>query len=104
MKILIQGITTAALAASAIAQTAPSVTQADSTRQQREAQGLLQDLRVGDDMPSLSEDDETDLGPQSVLRKRRHQWFRASVDSQVFYTDNLFFRNEDIPTFSSDPT
>src|SRR5436190_2799786 len=79
------------------AQTSTAVTQADVNRQSRETQSLLRDLKPGDSFPALSAEEEADIGPQMILRQRKHKWFRASVDEQIYYTDNMFFiRNSDI--------
>ena len=83
-----------ALAPICAAQT-PAVNQADTARQQRETLRLLDDVVPGKTMPSLYSDEESDIGPQSVLRKLRHRWFRGSYDGQVFYTDNVLYRDAD---------
>jgi hypothetical protein len=85
------GMALTATVFSADAQNSPAVTQTEAVRQQREAQALLRDLGPGDEVPALYAEENEDLGPQSVLRKRKHRWLRASVDGQVFYTDNMFF-------------
>jgi hypothetical protein len=85
----------AALAANA--QNNPAVSQTDAVRQQRQVENTFRDLKAGDDVPSLYSEEDADLGPQSVLRKRKHRWFRVSADEQVYYTDNMFFvRDGDI--------
>ena len=78
----------------ASAQTGVSVNQANTTRQSRETQNLLQDIAPGDSVPSLYSEEDADVGPQLILRQRRHKWFRVSVDEQVLYTDNMFFRRD----------
>jgi hypothetical protein len=88
------GLALTATAFSTTAQDNPAVTQTDAVRQQREARTLLDDLGPGDAVPALYKEEDEDLGPQAVLRKRKHRWFRASVDSQMFYTDNMFFRKD----------
>ena len=94
MKKVTFALTLAATALFASAQNNPSVTQADSIRQQRETQNVLRDLKPGDEVPSLYSEEDLDVGPQAVLRRRKHQWLRGSVDAQVYYTDNMFFRSD----------
>jgi hypothetical protein len=88
------GLALTATAFSTTAQNNPAVTQTEAVRQQREARTLLDDLGPGDEVPALYADENEDFGPQAVLRKQKHRWFRASVDSQMFYTDNMFFRKD----------
>jgi hypothetical protein len=73
----------------AAAQNNPAVNQATSAQQNRE----VRDLAPGDTVPSLYAEEESDLGPQSVLRKKKPAWFRGSVDAQVFFTDNLLYEH-----------
>ena len=99
MKHFIVPLLTFAVTTGAQAQTSPAVAQTDSIRQQREAQDLLRNLGPGDDAPALYDEDESDLGPQMILRERKNRWFRTSVDVQVHYTDNMFFlKDGDVDT------
>lgn len=76
----------------ATAQNNPSVNQATTAEQRRQADQMLRDLAPSDEVPALYSDEEADVGPQSVLRKRKPTWFRASLDSQAYYTDNMQFQ------------
>ena len=82
-----------ALAFNLAAQNNPSVNQAETTRQQRETDRALRDAMSGDSVPPLYSEEDADVGPQTILRKRKPTWFRGSIDSQIFYTDNLFFQD-----------
>ncbi|HEY2952848.1 MAG TPA: hypothetical protein VGK40_09705, partial [Verrucomicrobiae bacterium] len=75
-------------------QVAGVLDQAETARQQREAEQLLRHLSGRDAaMPGLYPDEISDVGPQSVLRVRpRPAYFDALVDSQLYYTDNMFFQ------------
>jgi hypothetical protein len=77
------------------AQNTPALTQVDAARAQRETDQTMRDVRPGDEMPALYEDENADVGPQTVLRKKKHQWFRGTVDAQVFYTDNMLYQERD---------
>ena len=91
MKKLTFGVVLATAAFSVEAQNNPSVTQADTVRQQRQIKNAVIDLGAGDEVPALYAEEDLDIGPQSILRKRKHHWVRASVDGQAYYTDNMFF-------------
>jgi hypothetical protein len=80
------------IVASAVAQNNSAVNQTDTARLQRSTDRVLHDLQPGDDVPALYPEEETDVGPQSILRKRKQTWFRVGFDSQLFYTDNMLFR------------
>jgi hypothetical protein len=73
----------------AAAQNNPAVNQATTSQQNRE----VRDLAPGDTVPPLYEEEDSDLGPQTVLRKKKTAWFRGSADAQVFFTDNLLYEN-----------
>jgi hypothetical protein len=77
------------------AQNNPAVTQSDAARAQRDTEKLQGDVRPGDELPSLYDEENADVGPQSVLRKKKHQWFRGSADVQAFYTDNMLYQERD---------
>jgi len=77
------------------AQNNPAVSQANTTQQQRETARTSQDLAPGGSVPALYPEEDTDVGPQTVLRKKKPAWFRASVDAQVSYTDNLLYEFKD---------
>lgn len=94
MKNLTLGLVLTATAFSTQAQNSPAVTQADTIRQQREMQNVLRDIGPGENVPSLYSEEDLDVGPQAVLRKRKHAWVRGTVDAQAYYTDNMFFRGD----------
>jgi hypothetical protein len=73
----------------AAAQNNPAVNQATTVQQNRE----VRDLAPGDTVAPLYAEEDSDLGPQTVLRKKKPAWFRGSVDAQVFFTDNLLYEN-----------
>jgi hypothetical protein len=74
------------------AQNNPAVTQADTTRLQRNTDQVMRDARPGDTLPSLYEEESEDIGPQTVLRTKKPTWVRVSVDSQAMYTDNMLYQ------------
>jgi len=69
----------------------PAVPQADTTRMQRDTEKVMRDAQPGDSVPSLYEAENEDVGPQSILRQKKHQWFRGSADAQMFFTDNMLY-------------
>ncbi len=72
------------------AQNTPAINQASSAQQNRE----VRDLAPGDTVAPLYAEEDSDLGPQTVLRKKKPAWFRGSVDAQVFFTDNLLYEHK----------
>lgn len=78
-------------AATVLAQNNPSVNQADTTRTQRDTDKVLRDIQPGGTLPSLYSEEDADIGPQTVLRKKKQTWFRGLWDGQLFYTDNMNF-------------
>lgn len=83
--------------ASASAQAPGSFDAGEAARQRRESDQVLRDLQQKDaSAPSLYPEEESDVGPQSIVRvKPRPSWFDLALDSQLFYTDNLFFQEKD---------
>jgi hypothetical protein len=77
------------------AQSNPGVAQADNTRAQRATDHILQPVLPGDSLPLLYDGESEDVGPQSVLRAKKTPWFRATVDVQSFYTDNMLYTEDD---------
>ncbi|MDK3156472.1 hypothetical protein QPK87_07765 [Kamptonema cortianum] len=62
---------------------------------------MKQEATVGKVTPLYSEE-TADIGPQYILKpKFERQWFEASVDTQFYYTDNVFLE-ENLPI--NDPT
>jgi hypothetical protein len=84
-----------ATVAAAQAQSNPGVAQADNTRIQRATDQVLQPVLPGDSLPPLYDGESEDVGPQSVLRAKKTPWFRATVDVQSFYTDNMLYTEDD---------
>lgn len=82
---------------SATAQVVPFVDQAERVRQRQETERILRELQQKDATPpELYPDEMSDVGPQSILRiKQRKKYFEAFVDSQYFYTSNMFFQEND---------
>jgi len=89
MNKLLLFVVTAALPLAALAQNNPAVTQSDTTRVQRDTDKVLRDLEPGDTLPALYPDENEDIGPQSILRKKKQTWIRGTWDGQMFYTDNM---------------
>ncbi len=87
-KLVLLTLSTTVLMASA--QNNPAVNQAATAQQNRE----VRELAPGDTVPPLYAEEDSDLGPQTVLRKKKAAWFRGSVDAQVFFTDNLLYENK----------
>jgi len=53
---------------------------------------LFPELSAGTNAPELYLGENTDVGPQRILRLTpRHKYFNLLLDSQVFYTDNANF-------------
>jgi hypothetical protein len=80
------------------AQVTGSVDQGEALRRQQEANRLLRDLKQDkmEEAPSISPDEATDVGPQSILRTRQHhRWFAVELDTQLYWTDNMFFNESD---------
>lgn len=73
----------------AAAQVNPAVNQATTTQQQRETDKML---APGGNVPALYDAENEDVGPQSVLIKKKPTLFRVSADAQMFYTDNMFYQ------------
>src|SRR5436190_19595254 len=82
-------LTLSATVLMAAAQNNPAVNQAATAQQNREVRGLA----PGDTVSPLYAEEDSDLGPQTVLRKKKTAWFRGSVDAQIFFTDNLLYEN-----------
>lgn len=52
-------------------------------------------LAVGTNVPELYSGENTDVGPQRILRLiPRHTWFNVLFDSQAFFTDNANYAPE----------
>lgn len=94
MKRILLSLFVLAAVATLQAQNNPAVSQADATRLQRTTDKTLSDAKPGDAVPTLYEEESEDVGPQSILRKKKHQWFRGSLDAQAFYTDNMLFQED----------
>lgn len=62
---------------------------------------LKKDVTTGKVTPLYTEE-TADVGPQYILKpKFERQWFEASIDTQFYYTDNVFLE-ENLPI--NDPT
>jgi hypothetical protein len=80
-----------------------AVSQSETVRQQSQVEQTRSGLAPGQNVPDLFDEEGADVGPQSILRKRKHRWLRLSADEQVYYTDNMLFENEDTTIFSGRP-
>jgi hypothetical protein len=71
-----------------------AVQQLENTQQARQQQTLLPGLTAGTNAPELYAGENTDVGPQRILRLNpRPTYFDVLLDSQVFYTDNANFED-----------
>jgi hypothetical protein len=95
MKTILFSFVTLATLLPLLAQNQPGVTQAETTRLQRDTEKVLNDARPGDEVPPLYEEENADIGPQTILRKKKHHWFRGTLDAQAFYTDNMLYSPRD---------
>ncbi len=69
-----------------------AVQQLENTRQLEQQQTILPGLTAGTNAPELYSGENTDVGPQRILRLNpRPVYFDVLLDSQVFYTDNANF-------------
>ncbi len=88
-----------------LAQSPGAIDQGEALRRQRDAEQLLKDLRQEklEEAPTISPDEAVDVGPQSILKTReRHRWFEMNLDSQFYWTDNMFFNESGaVPTVNS---
>lgn len=100
MKIFLFGTIIGAIVLTVSAQNNPALSQQDAVRQRNQAEAAMRSLVPGDKMPSLYEEENEDVGPQTILRKRKHHWLRFSADEQVYFTDNMFFESDDAARFA----
>jgi len=78
------------------AQVPGAVRQTESVEQRRQLQPDARSYQDGESAPELYKGENTDVGPQTVLRiKPRKNYFEAMADVQYFYTDNMFLVNHD---------
>jgi hypothetical protein len=76
------------------AQTPDRVQQAESYQRRQEAEQLLPPI-TEESAPELFVGEFKDVGPQSILRiKPRRTLFEAGVDSELYYTSNVFLEEE----------
>lgn len=79
---------------------APAIQQLQNTQLQQ-LQQSMPELHAGTNAPELYTGENTDIGPQHILRvgaagqAPRRNWLDASFDTQVFYTDNANFSSAD---------
>ena len=95
MKNLLLILSATVALASLRAQNNPAVNQADTTRQQRDTDKAMRGPQPGDEAPPLYEDENADVGPQSILRQKKPSWIRFGADAQMFYTDNMLYAEHD---------
>lgn len=70
--------------------------QLDPLNRTRPTRPVTEQFHGGDTVPPLYQGETSDIGPQKVLAtKERKTLLEASVDAQFFYTDNMFFEEED---------
>lgn len=80
-----------ASANSVLAQVPGASQQVDSIQQRRANEQAARSLQEGESVPAIYEGEESDVGPQSVLRiNPRRSYIEAMADAQYFYTDNMF--------------
>jgi hypothetical protein len=79
-----------------------AIQQSESVRRQQDLQTAQQKTTQGNEekAPELYPGENADVGPQFLLRvKQRREWVEGSVDSQYFYTSNVFLSEN--PTYNS---
>lgn len=80
------------------AQALGSVQKGQSLQRQQALEQMMRDLRDEklEEAPLISPDEALDIGPQSILRRSQtHRWLEVSLDSQISWTDNMFFNERD---------
>ena len=94
LRLLFWGLTLTYAGTTGFSQVSGIIDQAETARQQREAEQLLRDITRRDaTVAGLYPDEIGDVGPQSVLRVRpRPVYFDVLADSQFYYTDNMLFQ------------
>ena len=84
----------------------PAIQQYQDVQRQQEQQKKMkegQDNKVPQQAPELYPGENTDVGPQLLLRAMpRRQWVEASADSQYYYTSNVFLTKETRPGGNTD--
>jgi hypothetical protein len=69
-----------------------AVQQIQNTKLSQQTPEYPSSLAAGTNAPELYQGENTDVGPQRILRLTpRYQYFNVLLDSQVFYTDNANF-------------
>lgn len=68
--------------------------------QQQQLSVPLPELRAGTNAPELYAGENADIGPQRILQvgKPRRNYFDASFDTQIFYTDNANYEGSSFRT------
>src|ERR1041385_7237937 len=94
LRLLFWGLTLTYAGTTGFSQVSGIIDQAETARQQREAEQLLRDITRRDaTVAGLYPDEIGDVGPQSALRVRpRPVYFDVLADSQFYYTDNMLFQ------------
>jgi hypothetical protein len=92
-KILLLAFTSVCISATVRAQ----VSEVETVRDREQLKPAVKtQFNDGDSAPQLYEGEDTDVGPQSVVRvKPRKTLFEVSGDVQLFRTDNLFLTDKD---------
>jgi hypothetical protein len=77
---------------SASAQNTGAIDQVEAQKQQRETQKILED---GQNAPESYPGENSDLGPQTLLKRREKKThFEIMMDTQFYYTSNMFFEED----------
>lgn len=77
-----------------LGQTPAAIERGEALQRERESKQLLRDLQNNkvEEAPAISPDEAQDVGPQSILQRHPlHTWFEVNLDSQIYWTDNMFF-------------
>ncbi len=80
--------------AAAQAQAPNAIEQTDALKRRQEMERMFKDANAtGGNMPELFSEETKDVGPQSILKlKQKKSYFEAVLDSQFFYTSNMFLQ------------
>lgn len=93
---IIFGVSLAVGLVEAGAQVPGAVQQVDTAQQRRQIEQTTHSYEAGESAPELYPGENTDVGPQSVLKLNpRKTHFEAMADAQYFHTDNLLLNQHD---------
>ena len=78
------------------AQAPNAIEQTDALKRRQEMERMFKDaIATGGNMPELFSEETKDVGLQSILKlKQKKTYFEAVMDSQFFYTSNMFLQEK----------